>query len=199
MKLLYLLIILPLITIKVKGQEILASDSIEASITDFTKIKDFSAKHASVFGLKIGLKINEAKEIISAFDSFSLRLEQDRYNNFRYYLYEIHGKDSIKVPIGLCKWESASSGLSELILYEEAMDCLAGDIHKLFSAEALDSSADLSRNFLGNPTKVVVDLEIPSLGMKSTRYYYAKRSIIVIENRKPGETTYHLAFYKSLL
>lgn len=174
-------------------------DTIDACFTDFTKINDFSAKRASVFGLRIGLSIKEAKQAIDSFNTFKLLLEQDRYNNNRMYLYEIIGNDSIKQPIALCKWESAATGLHEIILYEEAVECLAGDAYTLFSAKAIDSVQNPVKTFLGNPTKVVVDMEIPSLGLKSTRYYFAKRALIVIENRKPEETTYHLAFYKSLV
>lgn len=182
-----------------QAQNIAAQDTIDACITDFTKINDFSAKRATVFGLYIGISINDAKAVIDSFKTYKLKLEQDRYNNNRMYLYEILGNDSIKKPIGLCKWQSATSGLNELILYEEAGECLAGDVYTLFSSSSIDSIANPAKNFLGNPTKVVVDMEVPSLGLKSTRYYFAKRALIVIENRKPEETTYHLALYKSLL
>jgi hypothetical protein len=198
----YFLIILTLFLFtynSTQAQNITSQDTVDACITDFTKINDFSARRATVFGLYIGISIKEARAAIDSFKTYKLKLEQDRYNNNRMYLYEILGNDSIKKPIGLCKWQSATSGLNELILYEEASECLPGDIYTLFSGKAIDSVANPVKDFLGNPTKVVVDMDVPSLGLKSTRYYFAKRALIVIENRKPEETTYHLAFYKSLL
>ena len=168
-------------------------DTIEITHTDITSIPEFKGNLGSAFGVKVGMKIPQAREAAKNFNGCPVIFEQDRYNNNRFYLYET-GPRGKRRTLAYLLWNDHDSGLNELILFDDAKDCIPGGA-RLFSHEGLDSSSSLFSGFFGKPSKSMTELEIASLHLKNIRYYYPQLSLILVECMKEDKKTYQIVFY----
>jgi hypothetical protein len=170
-------------------------DSIEISKTDITHTPEFNGLAATVFGLRIGMKIKEARIAAAAYCPWHIILEQDKYNNNRFYLYEAPPKGK-RTSLAYCKWAHPDSGLKEIIIYESAKECFLNN-KQLFSCDAIDSTSTLFRNFFGYYSFSKVELEVPSIQLKTTRYIYPLHSLILEVCESKNKTTYGLVLFNN--
>ncbi|MGZ5243576.1 MAG: hypothetical protein ACXWDO_06450 [Bacteroidia bacterium] len=166
--------------------------TIELTQTDITRITDFDAKYATVFGVGLGMTIGKAQTIIKS-QPF-LKLEKDAFNKTRFYLYDM-SQDTGKVLLGYLKWYPKDSGLQEYILYPEVTPYLHGLTCTILSKDCRDPQSEVYKNFLGAAIEEDVILDIPSISLKTVRYYYPALSLIIEAQHKAGETKYNLILF----
>ncbi|RYD73578.1 MAG: hypothetical protein EOP53_19850 [Sphingobacteriales bacterium] len=165
---------------------------IELTETDFAKLKDFDARYATVFGVGLDMNVGKVQTIIKA--KPYLKLEKDAFNRSRYYLYDI-SHDTGKVLLGYLKWHPKDSGLQEFILYPEITPYLKGLSGSILTKECQDPQSDIYKNFLGAAVDKDIILDIPSIPLKTTRYYYPALSLIIESQLNEKGTKYNLILF----
>lgn len=173
---------------KKKAQE----KAIEITETDIARLTDFDAKYATVFGVGLGMTVGKAQTIIKA--KPFLKLERDAFNKTRYYLYDM-SHDTGKVLLGYLKWYPKDSGLQEYILYPEVTPYLKGLTCTILSKDCRDPQSEVYKTFLGKEIEEDVILDIPSIKLKTVRYYYPALSLIIEAQHKEGETKYNMILF----
>jgi hypothetical protein len=176
-------------------QCILAQDSLDICKTDIISYPSFNGRYIKVFGIHLGITIEDARKTLAENDCYDLFLKQDKFSNNRFYLYQNLSGDSISNLIGYCKWESDDGGLKEITLFEGAAQCLHPANNCLFHSNPNDSFSSINRNFLGRPAYQRTELDIPSIGLKTTRFVYPQRSMMIEEKLNGGKLTYGIVFY----
>ncbi len=165
---------------------------IEITQTDITKITDFDAKYATVFGVGLDMTVGKVQTIIKA--QPYLKLERDAFNKTRYYLYDV-SHDTGKVLLGYLKWYPKDSGLQEYILYPEITAYLKGGSCNIMTKDCRDPKSDIYKKFLGDAVEEDVILDIPSIKLKTVRYYYPALSLIIEAQHKDGDTKYNMILF----
>ena len=168
-------------------------DTTEITHSDITKLKDFNGSTAHVFGLHVGMTIKDARYAATNFDEHPVVFEQDKYNNNRFYLYE-PGDRKKRKTLAYLLWPDKDSGLKEIILFQDAQSYIPQG-NTLFSKKVLDSTSDVFSSFFGKPASSKIELNIESIHMKNTRYFYPKHSLILVECEKGDEKKYQLVLY----
>jgi hypothetical protein len=166
--------------------------AVELTETDFAKLKDFDAKYATVFGIGLNMTVGKVQAIVKT--KPYLKLEKDAFNRSRYYLYDV-SKDTGKILLGYLKWHPKDSALQEYVLYQEITPYLKGLSCTILSAACLNPESEVYKNFLGKAIEEDVILDIPSIPLKTTRYYYPALSLIIEAQQKEGETKYNLILF----
>lgn len=147
----------------------------EITANDITKNEKLSALNISVFGVHLGMKISDVKNILQ--NNPKVVLVLDNYNPFRYYLYEkISGEN--KIAIAYMIWDNKTHALKEITLYSAFSKFTIGSTAYLFTQEAFNKENAIVKYFLGNPYKRKILLDIPSIGLKSYAYYFYKNYMI---------------------
>ena len=168
-------------------------DTTELTRDDITKIKNFNGSTAHVFGLHVGMTIHDARYAAANFEEHPVVFEQDKYNNNRFYLYE-PGDRKKRKTLAYLLWPDKDSGLKEIILFQDAESYIPGG-NMLFSKEVLDSTSGIFSSFFGKPASSKIELNIESIHMKNTRYFYPNHSLILVECEKGDEKKYQLVLY----
>ena len=168
-------------------------DTTEITHSDLTKLNNFNGSTAHVFGLHVGMTINDARYAAANFEEHPVIFEQDKFNNNRFYLYE-PGDRKKRKTLAYLLWPGRDSGLKEIILFQDAKSYIAGG-NTLFSKEVLDSTSNVFNSFFGKPASSKIELQIESIHMKNTRYFFPNHSIILVECEKGDEKKYQLVLY----
>ncbi len=173
------------------GSPVGYSVPIEITEKDISTLKDFNASKATVFGVHLGMEIKDARYAVENFSGFPLSFEQDKFNNDRFYIYSNNGK---RKTLAYLLWPDRDSGLKEIILFEDAKEYIPGG-NNLFSKQGLDSNSFLFKTFFGRPAKSLVELNIESIHLKNTRYYFPSHALALVECEKGEEIKYQLVIY----
>lgn len=160
---------------------------------DITMLKKFDPWKISVFGVYLGMKIEEAEAI---FENHRVAyIVQDKFNNNRYYLYDYKKENGKNIPLAYFKWDNRDSGLKEIIIYPGFARFLVGETKKLVTSESLNFSSYLVKNFLGYPAKKLVTLNVPSIQMKNTSYFYPDKNFQVIKQVSGDDVRYAFGIF----
>lgn len=172
------------------------SEYYEVTETDITQIEDIDAESISVLGVNLGASIQETKQKIARKQNIFFR--QDKFNNYRLYLYEYtHGSKENKA-LGYFKWKDKNSGLDQIILYDDFGKYMEGKSKKLVTEKALAYYEEgVGKSFLGYPVKKEKILSIPSQNLKHTAYYYKGKSYQVIKQVNGHEVKYSFGVFAS--
>jgi hypothetical protein len=153
----------------------------ELTATDITTVKNFRADRATVFGVSLGMTMQQALQLLSAHKQ--LLVEQDADNPTRRYVYAptpTAKGDAILYYI----WEPNDSRLLRITVYQPFATYLRGHTKDLVTSAALDGTSTALKSFLGSPTRSQVTLNIPSINLKETTFYYDDRLLTVTDWNK---------------
>jgi hypothetical protein len=179
---------------KIFGQKVAPQNgpAVELTQTDIARLDNFDAKSATVFG--IGLKMNMTKVRSIVGKQKNLKLEADPMSSRRLYLYDLSG-DSGRVLLGYLKWLPNDSGLNQIVLYESITPYLKGLSCSILSKSCLDPESEVYKNFLGAPADQDIVLDVPSIGLKTVRYYYPGLALMIEMQQEGEKTKYNLILY----
>jgi hypothetical protein len=169
--------------------------TVELTQTDIARLEDFDGKTATVFGIGLNMTMTQVMGIVQK--QKNLRLEIDKINRSRMYLYSNPGKNDTggRVLLGYLKWKPNDSALNQIVLYQEVTPYLKGLTCSILSKSCVDPESDIYKSFLGAPADKDVVLEAPSVGLKTVRYYYPAHSLMIEEQKNGDEIKYSLILY----
>ena len=167
-------------------------DTLELTKIDITVNKTFQARQAAVYGITLGITQGQAKAILKR-NAPNLSLERDPFYPNRYYLNE--KIDTSKITIAYFKWLKYEDVLSEMDLYPSFARYMKGLTCSLLTEACLNPDSEVYKRFLGKPASEVVDLDIPSVGLKVTRYFYSSPRLIMEKHARGADATYNIILY----
>ncbi len=165
----------------------------EITKTDITQLSKGKLENISVFNVKLGASLNNVQKTIDAQEG--LDLVEDLFTNHRYYLYDKQQNRNQQVPIAYLKWNEKDQNLSEIIIYPGISKYLVGDTKKLVSKKVIDSQSNLPEEFIGEPNKEEVLVDIPSINLQNTAYYFPNKDCQVIKQKMNGKIAYTFGFF----
>jgi hypothetical protein len=194
----FLLLALSVLTSQsASGQKVVPnkSASVELTETDIARLEDFDGKTATVFGIGLNMTMSEVTKIVQK--QKNLRLQIDKINLSRMYLYSNPGKNDTGGPVllGYLKWKPNDSALNQIVLYQEITPYLKGLSCSILSNSCLNPESEVYKNFLGAPADQDVVVDAPSVGLKTIRYYYPALSLMIEEQKNGDEVKYSLILY----
>jgi len=170
----------------------------EVTEDDITRVKGIDADSISVLGIHLGMPMQQAKMQIARKQGVFFR--QDKFNNYRLYLYDYEKRRGRHIPLAYFKWENRDSGLKELLLYRDFGNYMAGKSRKLVTKEALSYYEEgVGKHFLGYPEKKEDILNVPSQGIRHTAYYYEGKAYQVIKQVKGERVKYTFGIFDQSL
>jgi hypothetical protein len=148
----------------------------EITKTDITLSENITSAKINVFGAHLGMKMADVKSLFK--DNPQVSLEIDKFNPFRYYLYDKSFGKAKKVAVAYFIWDEKTHILKEITLYQEFVKFTKGKTYQLFSQDVFQKESEIVKYFLGLPYKKKQTLDIPSIGLKAYCYYYYRNFMI---------------------
>lgn len=164
---------------------------VELTEVDIARLNSFSGEEATVFGIGLWMTPAEVQRIVAR--QPALLLERDKTNKNRMYLYT--RSDSGKVLLGYLKWVPKDSGLNQIVLYQSITPYLKGLTCTILSSACLDPQSEVYKSFLGQAADDDVVLDVPSLGLKTVRYYYPALALMIEVQQEKDEKKYSMILY----
>jgi hypothetical protein len=164
---------------------------VELTETDIARLDDFDGRVATVFHIGLGMNMTQVYQAVSK--QKNLRLEIDPMSNRRLYLYE-KSNDSNKL-LGYLKWLPKDSGLNQIVLYPAITPHLKGLTCTLLSNSCTDPESEVYKNFLGQPSDEDVVIDVPSIDLKTIRYYYPRHGLMIEVMKDGDKVSYNLILY----
>lgn len=180
------------------GQHQTNQDTSEVSyynlaLFDITKIKSFNVEELKMFGIRLGISIDQTQATLKNQDSIILK--QDKFNDKRFYLYEDNLSDK-GLPLMYLKWpEKDPSTLHEIIFYPGCRKYFVGDTKKLVTNSTLNFSSSIGQMFLGYPKGKETLLNLPSQNIRHTAYYYKDKQYEIIKLEKGDKTKFAFGIF----
>jgi hypothetical protein len=166
------------------------SSVIEITTTDITLYPKLKSNKISVYGIHIGMTQSEVNKILS--ENSKLYYYVDKVHTTtdnRIYVYDRNKDMEKRNCILYLIWTDNSKELSKITFFEDFASYLVGSTSKLLTFEGFDSQSKLSQDYLGYPNKTKITLDIPSIGLKHTTYYYYSKGIeITFKESSDGKT-----------
>jgi hypothetical protein len=135
------------------------------------------SKDYTIYGLRLGLTRQEAEKILAASDV--LKGVQDDFNPSRIYVYYRDESKAEKDSVLYLIWKPGQARLSEITVFTGFKDSLTDNFKRLLTSEAADQSSDFVKSFVGLPDRSKVTLDVRSIGLKNTTYYYERLGLEV--------------------
>lgn len=173
-----------IVTLSLISGVIVAQDNkiLELTTTDVTLFPKTTSDYISIWNIKLGMTREEAEKILN--ENVNLYYYVDKAhttNDYRLYVYD--KKDGVKNNCVLYLiWGNNAKELSMISFFKDIKKYLIGNTQKLLTYEAYDSKTPFSRDYLGQPDKEEITLDVPSIKYKhTTRYYYSKGIEMVLQ------------------
>jgi len=189
---------LPCLLPTAKGQHKTNQDTAQVayynlSLFDITKINSFHSQELQMFGIRLGISIDQVKNTLRGQDSIIIK--QDKFNDKRFYLYE-DNHSSKGHPLLYLKWpENDPSTLQEIIFYPGCRKYFVGNTKKLFTNATLNFSPSTGQTFFGYPNGKKNLLRVPSQNIRHTAYYYTDEGYEIIKLEKGDKTKFAFGIF----
>jgi S1-C subfamily serine protease len=135
----------------------------ELTETDILGMKNVRSSQLSVFGVSLGMTLDEAKTKINEYSSVELMRSED--DGKRWILVDRKSLGGI----GVFTWRNNEDGLAEIKVNSNFVRYMIGESKRLLTAEAFTAKAGPVRAFLGSPDQVVNGLGVKTLHLYSDR------------------------------
>lgn len=122
-----------------------------------------------IFGFRLGMQRKEAEKMLKG--SKQLIGETDDYNPSRIYVYRRNADGSKGESLLYLIWEPNKKRLGQITVFNGCSELLTGNFQRLLTSEAVDESP-FRNQFIGAPVRSKVTLDIPSIELKNTTYFY---------------------------
>ncbi|MEX0966422.1 MAG: hypothetical protein WD077_04235 [Bacteroidia bacterium] len=170
------------------------NEKIEIMKTDITSVQNFNAEMVTVYGVSLGMLQHEALEILRKNDNLFVKI--DNYNEYRVYVYDKNEEGERNEPILYYIWEKGATGLKMITFFTPSVEYLVGNTKDLLSLQTLDSNSGICKEFLGKCNYQKVTLDIPSIEMKHTAFYFVERGLKVTKRTDEGTSDVVFCIYR---
>ncbi len=137
----------------------------------------------SLLGLHLGMTWDEAKAAVAAHPDMSYQADS---NPGRFYVNDTSITDG-DPALFYCQWPDSRTDMGRMVIYPRATRFVPEGTRKLLAAPSLAEMPADVKAWLGEPTRSVVTLDIPAIGLKLTTHVFEERSIEVIDYVSSGE------------
>jgi len=131
----------------------------------------------TIFGFRLGMSRPEAQRILAR--QKLLVGERDEFNSSRIYVYDRGPQGNKGKAVLYLIWEPGGIRLSEITIFNDCRKYLTPNFARLLTPEGLSDSSAFKKTFIGNADRSDVTLEVKSIDLKNTTYYYDKIGIEV--------------------
>jgi hypothetical protein len=165
---------------------------IEITNTDITLYPELKSNKISVFGIQVGMTQTKVNKILSENSKLYYYVNNGHNTtDYRIYVYDRNKANEKRNCILYLIWTDNNKELTEIVIYGDFAPYLVGSSSRLLTFEGFDFRSKLSQDYLGYPNKTKVTLDIPSIGLKQTTYYYYSKGInIMFTESSDGNTAY---------
>jgi azurin len=131
----------------------------------------------SIYGFHLGMTRPEAESLLEK--SSILIPVPDGANPNRIYVYDRRPDGSKGKCVLYFIWNAGSSTMDGITVFPDFRPHLKTDLKRLLSFEAVDDRSDFMKYMFGYPNRSKVTLDVSSIGIKHTTYYYDTLGISV--------------------
>ena len=168
----------------------------EITKTDITLTTNFSMETVSVFGIHLGMTVEEVIDTWAGNDDLYYYEDKNHgTKDYRIYVYDTDESGKKKNCILYLIWTDNRSALNRITVFNDFETYLQGNTKKLLSTEAVDSNSDFYQKYLGTPDSSAVTLDLPSIGYKHTTFYYPQKFLLVTLKQDGDKASVVFAFY----
>ena len=166
------------------------SAEIEITASDITVYPKLKSNRISVFDIQIGMSQSEVNKILSENSQFYYFIDNEHTTtDYRIYVYDRNKYNEKRNCILYLIWSDNNIELTKITFFEDFAPYFVGATSKLLTFEGFDFQSKLSQDYLGYPNKTKVTLDVPSIGLKHTTYYYYSKGIeITFKESSDGKT-----------
>lgn len=174
------------------------SSVIEITATDITLYPKLKSDNISVFGIQIGMTQMEVNKILSENSQLYYYVDNGHStSDYRIYVYDRNKDKEKRNCVLYLIWTNNSNELSKITFFEDFATYLIGSTSKLLTFEGFDFQSKFSQDYLGYPNKTKITLDIPSIGLKHTTFYYYSKGIEITFRESSDGKTATFAFIKT--
>jgi hypothetical protein len=123
-----------------------------------------------IYSFRLGLTHDQTWEILR--NNNLLLGEIDGANPSRIYVYSRNVDSSKGKAILYLIWEPREKEMSKITVFQDCRSSLSQNFRRLLSFEAVDDNSDFKRNFIGYANRSKITLDVPSIDLKHTTYFY---------------------------
>ncbi len=168
---LFLLFMLPVTA----HQQPRKQQSIEFTRDNPSALISTNSSQYAIFGLKLGMSPAQVGSVLSQHKM--LVAERDRSS--RIYVYDRGPRGTKGKVILYLIWEPDRAKLGRITVFADCSRYLKSNVARLLTSEALSDSSAFKQTFIGNADRSDITLDIASIDLKNTTYYYDKIGIEV--------------------
>ena len=130
-----------------------------------TKSTDYS-----IYGFRLGLIHEQTWKMLEK--NNLLWGERDDSNPSRIYVYGRNVDGSKGEAVLYLIWEPGEREMSRITVFQGCRSFLSQSFRRLLTFEAVDESSEFKRKFIGYANKSKITLDVPSIDLKQTTYFY---------------------------
>ena len=130
-----------------------------------TKSNDYS-----IYGFRLGLTHDQVWQMLAK--THSLIGEKDRFNPSRIYVYSRNSDGSKGNALLYLIWEPGEREMSRITVFQDCHSSLSQSFRRLLTFEAVDNNSEFKRKFIGYANRSKITLDVRSIGLKHTTYFY---------------------------
>ena len=131
----------------------------------------------TIFGFRLGMSRPEVQRVLAQHKMLSG--DQDAFNSSRIYVSDRGPRGQKGKEILYLIWEPGKPGLSEITIFTDCARYLTPNFARLLTPEGISDSSAFRKTFIGNPDRSDPTLDVKSIDLKNTTYYYDKIGIEV--------------------
>jgi hypothetical protein len=122
----------------------------------------------TIFGFRLGMSPTQARKVLRR--NKMLVAERDRAS--RIYVYDRAPHGTKGKTILYLIWEPDRKRLEQITIFDDCGKYLKPNFARLLTSEALSDSSLFKQTFIGDADQSAVTLDVPSIGLKNTTYFY---------------------------
>lgn len=150
----------------------------------------------TVFGLKLGMTRETVFKIIEANKNLEYNIDYTHMTkDFRVYVSDKNNPSDDEQILYLI-WVNNAKELDNIVFYKNFEKFLVGNTKTFFTLDFQDPNSNLYKYYLGKADEKLVTLDIPSINLKNTSYYYDLKGLSFIETLSGTTKSVSFSFYK---
>ncbi len=141
----------------------------------------------TINGIKLGMTHNQARYQLQK--NISLIGVKDKNNPSRIYVYSTNKNGNKDKAVFYLIWKPKAKELKKIVIYQDYRSSLSKMFRHLLTFEAIDNNSKFKRKFIGYANKSRITLDIPSIDLKHTTYFYDDIGIEITKKHSSDEET----------
>ena len=169
MKLLIAIFVLLIVPVTAYGQA-RTKPAIELTRDSPSTLISTNSSDYTVFGLKLGMSPTQARRVLKQ----NKRLVGVRDRASRIYVYDKGPGGAKGKAVLYLIWEPDGTKLGRITVFNDCAKYLKPNFARLLTFDGLSDSSVFRKAFIGDSNRSDVTLDVPSIDLKNTTYYYDK-------------------------